>query len=366
MSSDSSFDAQIFLEFDDFIPKPNYTDSDCILSDHESPLATTSPQGPFPPTTTSSQTSIPLLTPGISESFSQLDIAPQGRESLTSRRRRGRPFKRIYARRHTIGKHDTKEDALVKPAHDIPKMSKARGHKFSKTHPRQGYTSKFRIPVCNYPRPLEFSTSEGDTKRIVSKPKGMRILDVGILAEVFSTIACNKCNGTLALYEEEWKHGWQTFIRLKCQKCHSEHATFPSSRSLDIPNHHTCVNVPFTPRDMNEVTMKSALATHSTGMSWRDLHKFATIFDMPPPVQSMPSRYAIRLEDVTKNALNISMLDAANQLHKKVDSEPSPEPKAVNVTVSFDSSWKTTGFYSNIGFGAAISPLPRKYWTTRY
>ena len=183
---------------------------------------------------------------------------------------------------------------------------------------------------------------------------------MGILAKEFSTIGCNKYNGILALYEEEWKHGWQTFFRLECQICHSEHATFPSSRSLDILNHHTCVNVPFTPRDMNEVTMKSALATHSTGMSWRDLHKFATIFDMPPPVQSMPSQYAIRLEDVTKNAVNISMLDAANQLHKKVDSEPSPEPKAVNVTVSFYSSWKTRGFYSNIGFGAAISTSTKK------
>ena len=68
-------------------------------------------------------------------------------------------------------------------------MSKPRGHKFSKTHPRRGYNSKFPIPVCNYPRPPEFTTSQDDTKRIVSKPKGMRIiLDVGILSEVFTTI----------------------------------------------------------------------------------------------------------------------------------------------------------------------------------
>ena len=81
---------------------------------------------------------------------------------------------------------------------------------------------------------------------------------------------------------------------------------------------------------------------------------------MPPPVQAMPSRYAIRLEDVTKSAVKISMSEAADQLHKKVDSEPSPEPKAVNVPISFDSSWKTRGFYSNIGFGAAISTFSKK------
>ena len=54
------------------------------------------------------------------------------------------------------------------------------------------------------------------------------------------------------------------------------------------------------------------------------------------------------------------MSEAADQLHKKVDSEPSPEPKAVNVPISFDCSWKTRGFYSNIGFGAAISTSTKK------
>ena len=200
---------------------------------------------------------------------------------------------------------------------------------------------------------MKFGTSQGDSNRIASIPTGMRILDVG-------TLRCNKCNGSLALYEEKWKYGWQTFFTVKCQSCHSEHATFPSSRSLNIPSHHTCVNVPFTPKDMNEVTMRSVLATHSTGMSWRDMHKIATVFDMPPPVQVMPPRYAIRPEDVTKNAVNVSTSEAADHLHRKVDSEPFPKPKAVNVTISFDSSWKTRGFYSNIGFGAAISTSTNK------
>ena len=202
--------------------------------------------------------------------------------------------------------------------------------------------------------------SQRDTKRIASTPTGVRLLDVGILAEVFSTFRCNECDGILVLYEEEWKHGWQTFFRVKCQRCHSEHATFPSSRSLDIPSHNTCVNVPFTLIDMNEVTMRSVLATHSTGMSWRYLHKIATIFDMPPPVQAIPSRYATRLEAVTKSAVKISMSEVDDQLHKKIDSETSPEPKAVNVPISFDNSWKTRGFYSNIGFGAAIYTSTKK------
>ena len=48
MSSESSFDAQVFNEFDDFVPKAYSTDSESITSDPESPLATISSQGPPP------------------------------------------------------------------------------------------------------------------------------------------------------------------------------------------------------------------------------------------------------------------------------------------------------------------------------
>ena len=71
----------------------------------------------------------------------------------------------------------------------------------------------------------------------------------------------------------------------------------------------------------------------------------------------MPSRYATRLCAVTKSAVKISVLDAADQLHQRVDPEPSPEPNAINVTISFESTWMTRGFYSKIGFAAAITGL---------
>ena len=346
MSSDSSFEGQVLHEFDDLLPKPFASDSDSDHLDVEYTGATISSQAPPPTVPTPSQTSIPPSTPGITDSLFSLEIAPvESTDCSRGRKRMGRPRKRIYSRRHKVGIPNIGEDTSSQLQDPIPNTPKHTVHKFSNTHPRRGYIAKFRVPRPSYPRSVNFS--KRDSKRIASTPTGMRILAIGILAEVFSILLCNECNNTLALYEEQWKHGWQTFFRVKCQRCHSEHATFPSSRSLDIPNHHTCVNVPFTPND-------------STGMSWRDLHKIATIFDMPPPVQAMPSRYAIRLEDVTKSVVKISMSEAADQLHKKVDSEPSPEPKAVNVPISFDSSWKTRGFYSNIGFGAAISTSSKK------
>ena len=290
MSSDSSFEGQVLHEFDDLLPKPFPTDSDSDHLDVESTCATISSQAPPLTIPTSCQTSIPPSTPGITDSLFSLEISPVESTDclrprypytrfvnelntfflslLRGRKRMGRPRKRIYARRHKVRIPIIGEDTLSQLQDPIPNTPKHSIHKFSKTHPRRGYIAKFRVPRTSYPRSVHFS--KRDSKKIASTPTGMRLLDIGVLAEVFSTLRCNECNNTLALYEDQWKHNWQTFFRVKCQRCHSEHATFPSSRSLDIPSHHTCVNVPFTPNDMNEVTMRSVLATHSTGMSWRD------------------------------------------------------------------------------------------------
>ena len=110
MSSESSFDGQTFNEFDDFIPKPLSTDSDSDHLDPEPTGATFSSQAPPPPVPTSSQTSIAPSTPGISDSFFSLEIAPgQSTDCSRRRNRMGRPHKRIYARRHTVGIPNTKK-----------------------------------------------------------------------------------------------------------------------------------------------------------------------------------------------------------------------------------------------------------------
>ena len=251
MSSGSSFEGQVLHELDDLLPKPFSTDSD---SDHYLDVESTG-------TTISSQVpSIPPSTPGITDSLFSLEIAPvESMDCSRGLKRMGRPRKRIYARWHKVGIPNIGEDTSSQLQDPIPNSPRHTVHKFSKTHPRRGYIAKFRVPRPSYPRSVNFS--KRDSKRIASTPTGMRILDIGILAEVFSTLRCNECNNTLALYEDQWKHGWQTFFRVRCQRFHSEHASFPSSRYLDIPSHLTCVNVPFTSNDMNEVTMRSVLAT---------------------------------------------------------------------------------------------------------
>ena len=124
----------------------------------------------------------------------------------------GRPHKRIYARRLTVGISNTREDPSAKLQDPTAKMSKPTSHIFLKTNPPRGYTSKFSVSPRTYPKSVKFSQT--DTKRIAATPTGMRILDVEILAEAFSTFRCNECDSILALYEEEWKHGGQKFFRV--------------------------------------------------------------------------------------------------------------------------------------------------------
>ena len=174
MSSESSFDGQTFNEFDDFLPKPLSTDSESDHVDPEPTGTTTSFQAPLISVPTSSQTSMVPSTPGISESFFSLEIAPvQSTDCSRARKRMGRPHKRIYPRRLTVGISNTREDASAKLQDPTPKMSKPTSHKFLKTHPHRGYTSKFRFPPRTYPRSVRFSQT--DTKRIAATPTGMRI-----------------------------------------------------------------------------------------------------------------------------------------------------------------------------------------------
>ena len=129
---------------------------------------------------------------------------------------------------------------------------------------------------------------------------------------------------------------------------------------MDDPERSKFVNVPLPKRGLNEVTMRSVLSVHCSGFSWRDLHKFATVFDMPLPLEHMPAAYLNKIEETVNTAAELSMQGAADDLHIKTDTIPSHIRDCINIAVSFDSSWKTRGFYSNVGFGSAISATTKK------
>ena len=83
---------------------------------------------------------------------------------------------------------------------------------------------------------------------------------------------------------------------------------------------------------MNEATMRSVLTVHCSGFSWRDLHKFATIFNMPTPLENTPPHYLNKIEDVIKLAAEESMQGAADEIHRDFNNTPSLVPDCINTS----------------------------------
>ena len=311
----------------------------------------------------SSPSSLPP-TPGLSLATSSLALSSQELPPCpfalprTSRKKLGRPFKRRYfGNQYTAVRSDDSINTSADTSSHTPTPKKK---KFILTLPRRGYTSQIKIPTKSYQRPVSLEISGKTSQKKLQTPKGMRLLDVEILAQAIRKFRCTECGDYLTLYESQGSHGWQTHFYIKCADCHHLLIHFPSSRPMNAPKDANFVNVNHPEREMNEVTMRSILVIHSSGSSWRDLHKFSTIFDMPPPLANMPQRYLQRFEPIVTNACNVSMQEAAHELHTRVDAIPSSETNCINIPVSFDNSWKTRGFYSNIGFGCVISAATRK------
>ena len=191
---------------------------------------------------------------------------------------------------------------------------------------------------------------------------GMRLMDVGILSEEITKLKCADCSGSFCFFEIDSGRGWQTSFSIRCIRCHLLFVEFPSSKPMGIPaqSQSTLVNVHHPERAMNEVTMFSVLTVHCSGFSWRDSHKFATIFGMLPSLSRIPQRFLNKIENIVKNACQMSMTAVADDLHLRADAVPSLVPNCINIAVSFDSSWKIRGFYSNVGFGSAISTTTKK------
>ena len=142
-----------------------------------------------------------------------------------------------------------------------------------------------------------FKKSDDTFSTTASIPSGMRLIDVSILEEAMTKIRCFFCGMYLALFESEHRYGWHTTFYIKCHSCHQLFAEFPSSKPM-IPDIDKFVNVKLPNQAMNDLTMRSVLTVHCSGLSWRDLHKFATIFNMPAPLESMPPLYFNRIKVV--------------------------------------------------------------------
>ena len=74
-------------------------------------------------------------------------------------------------------------------------------HQNKLKHPKRGYTSKFSIPQSIPRRNVEFKSGESITCKPARIPRGMRLLDVEILAQAMTKLKCPKCSWYLSLWE---------------------------------------------------------------------------------------------------------------------------------------------------------------------
>ena len=81
---------------------------------------------------------------------------------------------------------------------------------------------------------------------------------------------------------------------------------------------------------------------------------------MPVPLENMPTPCLNKMEDVLKLAADESILEVDDEIHHNFNSAPSSVRDCINTTISFDSLWKIRGYYSNLGFGSAISAWTKK------
>ena len=321
------------------------------------------------PTTLSEQAITPhssqISTPGLNSPMSAIALSSQESTNFFPTSSTSIPRKQAGRRSNKSkfhgNQHMSRERIPVSLDESIDTLPSptSKSKRFQITRPHRGYTSRHSTPFPYRKQQILFKRATTTTSKQCSIPFGMRILDVGILAQAMTKLTCSVCDSRLVLYESEFLHGWNTTFYIKCSSCHQLFAEFPSSKPLGTDTT-DLVNAKLPVRGMNEVTMRSVLAVHCSGFSWRDLHKFASIFDMPAPLEEMPSPYLNKIEGVIKSAAEESMQAAADELHLEGDQTPSSVPDCINIAVSFDSSWKTRGFYSNLGFGSAISAVSKK------
>ena len=283
------------------------------LSPHSS-LSITPPPSPFSPTSPSSPLFFPShpiispsdsqdpsppstpTTPHISGAFLSMALSSQGTSASDSDTPKvpRKPYLRRKKRAFRGNQNTTKST----PPTSTPESSQKSipvSKPFIYSLPSHGYISQINPPRVSVPSVIRCESETGKSSNVQAhKPTGFRMMDMTILSDVFATLHCEHCHGRLSLFEKKWCHGWQTFFIIKCERCHRVYAKFPSSKPLDTPNHHTCVNVDIPATAMTEITMRTVVAVHTTSMSHRDIHKFATIFDMPPPIKQMQPRYLER------------------------------------------------------------------------
>ena len=168
---------------------------------------------------------------------------------------------------------------------------------------------------------------------------GYRLVDMELLANVFSSLGCAECGHfTLAFMENHLaRKGCSSSLKLLCENCGWKQE-FCSSKKQG---------------KSFEVNRRLVYSMRSLGKGHSGAKKFCTLMNMPPPPVKCAYRKASRsIAKKIKGIAKKSMAEAATEIR---NAQGASGDEVVNCGVSCDGTWQRRGFSSLNGCIAVLS-----------
>ena len=229
----------------------------------------------------------------------------------------------------------------------------------SKQSSKRRYTKRKRIFYGNrHTKSAESSTSKKTPvsvqkiktvkRRKICKNEGFRLVDIGILEDMVSSLACPECFENDLYLEEDHskKKGLAVHISIKCS-CGYVKNNYMSKTNVDDVN---------TSKGMKpfEVNTRMVYALRTCGLGHKGLEKMCCIMNMPKPMTITNfDKISNKVRDAAKDIAEVSMNASAAELCKG-----SPETTDIGVTV--DGTWQRRGYSSMNGVVVAMSVVSGK------
>ena len=170
---------------------------------------------------------------------------------------------------------------------------------------------------------------------------GYRIMDMEILADIFSEIACPYCHVKNLILREVFvkRQGSSSLLELycTCDFVKEFYASKKIGRRFDV-------------------NKRIVYSTRTCGIGHNGLQSFCQDMNMPGSVNAPAYKNIIaEIKDATKLVAEETMNTAADELINKSDTVSENEGLPLNIRVSGDGSWQRRGFTSLNGFVSVIS-----------
>ena len=174
---------------------------------------------------------------------------------------------------------------------------------------------------------------------------GFRLLEMSILSNVLSLLACPDCYGigTMKLSDNvQKKKGLSSFLSIICGNCSFIHGFYTS------PQVATSSDKKGRGVNAMEINIRAVYGFRHIGIGFSLLSKLCGILNMPPPMaKSSYENMSNIVKSACKTVAEKCMSDAATSLRKG--------KKTADVGVSMDGTWQRKGFTSTLGVISALS-----------